>query len=333
MHRSDGDMKRNTEDETEDLERIDGGNAVSSPMLMPPPIGLPKPHPVEKFVPKMAKNKEFSVGTSNKLAVLKQPNTDSNINNCYVERTFVQKNKYSKPTKDVKCFVTKNTDIDNETKVLISNQITRKIYTTPLSATAKKSGERVGIEVTKPLQSSKSESGNGLKMNDSYFTKKKMVIDEIDVESLKPIRCSTPTPSVDGSTILAGHLDYSIDGNEDTNSTSENKTDESDNDDYDTDDGLKPVLEKMNIQSNKKKQNTTPKKSTYCNEWMKREEGVSTENSDPPPSLYNSTISFSDSLLDVTSVSRNMNAQKNAQSVPKSGRGIDVEKYKNTVFM
>ena len=28
---------------------------------------------------------------------------------------------------------------------------------------------------------------------------------------MTPIRCSTPTPSHDGSTILAGHLDYSID--------------------------------------------------------------------------------------------------------------------------
>ena len=53
-------------------------------------------------------------------------------------------------------------------------------------------------------------SSKPLKFNLQHFTTKNMQVEDIDVNFLeKPIRCSTPTPSIDG-TILVGHLDCSI---------------------------------------------------------------------------------------------------------------------------
>ena len=77
---------------------------------------------------------------------------------------------------------------------------------------------------------------------------------------------------------------------------------------------------------------------TYCKDWMQKEEGVSTTNSDDPPSLYAPSVALSDSLLNETSVS--CNHALVTVSVPKitkmsqKGRGIQITKdYSNTVFM
>ena len=74
------------------------------------------------------------------------------------------------------------------------------------------------------------------------------------------------------------------------------------------------------------------KKISYCQEWMCKEEGISTENEDAPPSLYDSTVCMTDSLLDVTSISRNV-PPKDLKLQPKTGRGIKFDQYHNTKFM
>ena len=44
-----------------------------------------------------------------------------------------------------------------------------------------------------------------------HFRQKNFNMDDIDFSYLdSPMRCSTPTPSTDASTIMAGHLDFSV---------------------------------------------------------------------------------------------------------------------------
>lgn len=71
-------------------------------------------------------------------------------------------------------------------------------------------------------------------------------------------------------------------------------------------------------------------KYNYCKDWMAHEDGISSTNSDIPPSLYAPSLNFSDSLLDLTSISRN-NINKGEDT---KSRGIDrFDSYKNIKFM
>ena len=108
------------------------------------------------------------------------------------------------------------------------------------------------------------------------------MIEDIDFEALqRPMRASTPAPSInDTSTIVAGHLDFSIGDLESTVCKQEEKDE---------------MIEDLHIDT----------KAAYCADWMDNQEGISTTNSDPPPSLYASSVSLNDSLLDETSISRN----------------------------
>ena len=81
----------------------------------------------------MAKLKQVPANASNKLGdsrnVVAEPNK---INPCFTYKvTSAGSEKCSVPTKDVKCFITKNTKIDHATKLFVSNQISRKIYNQP----------------------------------------------------------------------------------------------------------------------------------------------------------------------------------------------------------
>ena len=68
---------------------------------------------------------------------------------------------------------------------------------------------------------------------------------------------------------------------------------------------------------------------------MMEHKGVSTNNTDKPPSLYEPSVNFSNSLLEVTSISRNIPALKTQNPIQKDkGRGITTFlDYKNTKFM
>ena len=69
-----------------------------------------------------------------------------------------------------------------------------------------------------------------------------MKIDDIDIEAINtPMRCLTPTPSTSGSTILAGHLDFSLGEMETTlnnNLPTESEDHDNSEDDEDDDDEM-----------------------------------------------------------------------------------------------
>ena len=206
--------------------------------------------------------------------------------------------------------------------------------------TPKKCAGDFGIQVTKAIK----ESGYPLKVNVQYFKKKKKTVDDIDVNYLQqPIRSSTPTPSeTDCSTIMAGHLDYTIDEEYERSVQPSTDINETENESQDS---LECYLLDLNAKSTsrgveKKKKHTfedkTQSKSNgYCQDWMQKEQGVSTTNSDAPPSIYEPSLILSKSLLDVTSISRN-EPTNTAKSDPSKNTGRPVnnyDSYSNTVFM
>ena len=132
---------------------------------------------------------------------------------------------------DVHCYVTNNVDeLDSHTKKLVQYQIQKKIYSQlekhlNMCVTPKKT-EYVFQKEPKPF-----------KFNQKHFREKNMKVDEIDVDYLQwPFRASTPTPSISSSTVLASHLDYTVN---DLDTTLLNKQDDqsantSSDDDNDT---------------------------------------------------------------------------------------------------
>ena len=63
-------------------------------------------------------------------------------------------------------------------------------------------------------------------------------------------------------------------------------------------------LDKVEEARQKKKRNITPEE--HCIEWMGENSGICTNNGEEAPSLYAPSVKLSDSILDVTSVSRNV---------------------------
>ena len=317
---------------------------VPSPMLMPPPISVPN----VKFMPKISPVQSKPPPDSSKLDTCFMfsnnqtgANNTTNMSSVNKKELKVAK-KVSFPMDDVKCFITNHTDIDDFTKNSVQYQIHQKIYTTPgnnIRLMPKKCAESFGIQITKAIKS----SAGYMKMNKYHFLKKKKYVDDIDVEYLMtPIRCSTPTPSHDGSTILAGHLYYSID--------KMSATKEMDAKSEDENDPLAHVLQNIKIKPSKRERKDIPeqqrsstqedneevsRKHSYCSEWMQQEHGVSTTNSDVPPSLYGSSIHLSESLLDVTSISRNIPPKINSDKHQnKIGMLMNMlANHSNTVFV
>ena len=68
---------------------------------------------------------------------------------------------------------------------------------------------------------------------------------------------------------------------------------------------------------------------------MEKESGVSSNNDDVAPSLYDTTVNMSESLLDITSVSHNVPQTKQKPKSP-SNTGMAINNfdiYKDTKFM
>ena len=133
---------------------------------------------------------------------------------------FTKKLRCLVPEEDIQCFRTNNSNMDSGSKKLIYYQIQKKIYTKPESngdnfkrKNPTKCPEKFGNAVTKSYTDREKvlQKPDHFKFNKKHFRTKQMKIGDIDPDVLKtPIRCSTPTPSMD-STILAGHLDYYAD--------------------------------------------------------------------------------------------------------------------------
>ena len=323
-------------------------NVVSSPVLMPPPKKVP-PFPSQiKLVRKesdpdffAARPKDNSgtirekerIGGKNSVGVNIKPVVTKDQLRCYV------------PKEDVPCSVTTNvTNTDEYTKQFVKKQISKKIF--------RKAEKRVNMTVTPKrkdegyaLQERSSLTPKKFKLNEKHFSEKNMNVSDIDIDTLdRPIRCSTPTPSISGSTILAGHLDYTIDEMDTTLDRNEDNEDPLSDDDDDFFKKFINVPDRKHDNGGRKAEesgggsveNIDKNKNTLCTEWIKNESGVCTNNGDEPPSLYAPSAALSDSLLDITSVSRNIKpvAVKSTQKYSNSGMGIKNEnKHSNTTFM
>ena len=229
-----------------------------------------------------------------------------NVSNSPVQSVQRRKLRCAVPENDVLCFVTKNINTDEITKTLVQKQIREKLLKKKDTQLAPKKTDRT----SRPkLTTQQKVSTYGMKVNMKHFKKKKKEIDEIDVSFLeKPMRSSTPTPSIDGSTILAGNLDIAIDDKQmnDTLDFYAGINTPIDDEETDDDDTVGEIFQKY-LATQQKKGFMTPdarkvhertsvdkvvekEKSpkieapvSYCKQWMAQEEGISTNNSDPPP--------------------------------------------------
>ena len=183
---------------------------VPSPVLMPPPNSFAQYHKAIHMPANKSKPKIFPTLSSSKLCVKDAFGFDTVDE--FDSKLMVSYSHCSVPTNDVKFYVTSNNNIDAFTKNLVRYQISRKIYKQPGCNTRpmpKKNSEDVGLDIDPSAQSS---GASGMKRKRKYFKHKSLTVDDIDVSSLEqPMRCSTPTPSLGGTTILAGHLDCTID--------------------------------------------------------------------------------------------------------------------------
>ena len=154
-----------------------------------------------------------------------------------------------------------------------------------------------------------------VKINIKHFKEKRMRVDDIDVNSLpRPIRSSTPTPLTDTLTIMAGNLDILLEDEHMESTLDEYAMVEPNlpiSDELDSDESLKKYI---TVHKTKPKTpasasgqfESNASKEEYCKGWVQQQQGVSTNNGDAPPSLYASSINLADSLMDITSVSRNV---------------------------
>ena len=189
------------------------GKSVESPILMPPPNAIPKAPVLPK---KLAQSREHSISAevmaNGGVKSLKKGSIDGHDTNVPIKKVYGKTRVHcSVPSQDVLCFTTNNnTDIDEYTKHLVCEQIKEKILS--------QKSTRINMRVT-PMKSCGDKSvvkqngkvGNVFKVQRKKFKNKHMTVADIDFEALQtPICCSTPTPSISGSTIVAGHLDVSI---------------------------------------------------------------------------------------------------------------------------
>ena len=288
---------------------------VASPTLMPPPKIVPKIQPV----PVIRDTKITMKGSINN--VITDTSSDDNGFTVRKLRCYV-------PSKDVLCSVNKNVNIDNCTKKLVTNQISNKIFSKPLEVghgTNRKPVENSVVEVA-----GEPKTAHSVKFNKKYFAHKNMKVDDIDLVCLqKPMRSSTPTPSVDESTIMAGNIKMSLDWNDLEQSVQAPQSAAAD-----VVAKNKEIFPLSTGKSDGEEHCTQPSGGVnYCTDWIVKSDGVSTNNSDAPPSLYAPSVALSDSLLNTTSISRTpcQSSQNKGKEMSKATTNFD--RYKNTVFM
>ena len=326
---------------------------VQKPHVVPKPQVVQKPHQYDLLTAKSTSGKileSCEKGSSERFTANITPNPKTLLP--------MTKQHCSIPSEDVKCYTTNiDGNIDDYTKQMVRYQISRKIYA--------KSMKRVNICVTphklgEVLDAKRDVQPSYLKVNKKHFKEKNMNIEDIDIESInQPIRSSTPTPSVSDSTILAGHIDYSMIDDLDSTMCTKNLDACEQDDDIDVlDEVFQQYVQesKGNSSVHRKKEakktgdgdkisdtdegitdtNKFVNKDNYCKDWMEKHDGINTNNVEAPPSLYAPSLDMSMSLMDITSVSRNLQPETGYDTKinNKTGRGITNSKdYNNTQFM
>ena len=305
---------------------------------MPPISKIPKQVVQEKIF----NNPTLSNTASSVPVIKKKKNIEKTKHDVPINRKSVVSYKQehvSVPITDIHCFINTNntTVIDSYTKQVVKYQIGKKMYAQPqkrvqMWVTAKKTADFSSFDVT-------TNHGKMFKVHKKHFKEKNMMVDDINFKYLQwPIRASTPTHSVCDSTILAGHLDTAIiDGLEEDamNKTAADTNDNSDDEmlnKYINTFTSRPAV-KVDMAAHKLPEN----KEKYCTDWMKKCDGVSTTNSDVAPSLYAPSVAMSDSLMNVTSVSRNVSpvavSLNTKPNLFEKGRGINnLNTFKGMVF-
>ena len=246
----------------------------------------------------------------------------------------------SVPIADVRCYInTSDLETNLDTKKVVIDQIHKKIYKKQLFANIRMAPTKYADQCTSTDAIDSQIKSSGLKIDMDYFTKKNMQIDDFDfdIDAMDmPMRSSTLTPSMDSSTIVAGHLDYSIiDDIQEEYKSSEESTSDGVLSEYFAQFPPKTRLPVKSLQRTSKETPEKEVKQSYCKTWMQNEDGISPDNNDPPPSLYTSSVTLSDSQLDTTSISCNINAKNYPNTGEKKTKisSNRFESYQNTEFM
>ena len=292
--------------------------SVDSEVLMPPPKVIPSNMHVHEI---KQEPKVQQTNNSSKLDVKSEVATNITDKDNVFSSLLKTKVHCSVPKSDIICPINNTSSIVDEAKRLaFKNKLTRKIYGLPVNVVNTRiapnlpidSAKKTSVDNTKPKG-----SAEPLRFDENHFKNKNLVIDSVDILNMgMPMRSSSPTPSIDGFTVLAGNKEEFPDSS----------TDESKSTDPDVREILAPYL-KAALQKKPKKfmkkeedcsKNDRSKSEKAVAEWVAENDNIFA----PPPAtptvlLYPAT--HSEGLLDVTSVSQNKPPKPPTNNI---GRGI-----------
>ena len=329
----------------------------ASGVLMPPPTIIPDTPPqktIKKLLSSKQTNTTKSVGHFNDDifgSLLKDCPTNSKKVHC------------SRPVKDISCSTNSSLPVDLVTKKKFISDLNAKIYGSDICDTTPMTNEK--LENGRMFPVIRENGWQFQKRDEEHFSKKNLVIDNFDVNNMGlPMRCSTPTPSISGYTVMAGYCDDELDKNEDSIKVQNIKRNgyESESEASETgDEFLNEVLSPYVKTGQRKKKFQTPSttkvvttqgketcttkqevernmrnaqmnmqhgngvNNTFCNNWVSENNAIN----DPPPSVATFLTqhdNVNESLLDITSATQlNIGPTDNLPVGNKSvGSGISV---------
>ena len=111
----------------------------------------------------------------------------------------------SVPKKDICCVVTTNMQNKIERRNAFRSYIRKKMFKWNTNIVNTRMAKKKSQFVTKPKQKRSMKRSHFFATN-KHFKTKNMKIESVDVMKMGlPLRCSTPTPSIDGFTVMGGH--------------------------------------------------------------------------------------------------------------------------------
>ena len=172
-------------------------SSPNSGVLMPPPNFVPVANKREVVRTKIVETncKPSPVLLSDKDGIF-----DSLINPAAAVK--VKRVHCSVPRSNIVCYTNGNVVGDVYTKSLLRQQIHNKMYRKMPMFEHLRVAPKLGMDDTKKEENNEFTT---MKRDEEYFKNKLMKIEHVDVHSMGlPLRCSTPTPSIDGYTVMAG---------------------------------------------------------------------------------------------------------------------------------